>query len=864
MEKLVLIDGNSLINRAFYAMPVLTTKEGIPTNAVYGFMNMFFKMLGEIKPTYVAVAFDLKAPTFRHKAYSEYKATRKPMPEELRPQIPLLKELLAKMGVCTIEKEGFEADDIIGTVAKHTSIPTYIYTGDRDSFQLVDNETTVYFTKRGITDVDVLDINNFKEKTGIEPLQIIDLKALMGDSSDNIPGVPGVGEKTALNLVQTYGSVENIYQNIEEIKGKLKEKLEQGKDLCFTSKMLATIEVDAPVLTDTSKMVVPYVYSSEVKKEFIRLEFKSLIKREDLFLEDTISHDTPTCQVVKIDGDFELKDLSLGKKVVVLVDTDRICVSDGKTEYQISTVFNLLEGISEKQALLTLKDLFNGDKELILFDGKELRKKILRVAGFEFDAFYQDLSIIKYLADYTTGGISVADILDEYGLDKSTPATSLLSLYNTLYQKLKEEEMEDLYLKVELPLSNVLYQMEKSGFKVDIDKLTETGVKYRSVLDGLESEIRQETGEENLNVNSPKQLGEVLFEKLKIGKGKKTKSGYSTSAEVLEEYAISVPVVAKILRYRQIQKLYSTYIEGFKPLIDKQTGLIHTSFNQTVTATGRLSSSEPNLQNIPVRDDEGKELRKFFVPKSSDRILVGADYSQIELRLLAGFSGSKPLIDAFNRGDDIHSETASKVFNVDIKDVTSQMRRNAKAVNFGVIYGISEYGLAKNLKISPAQAREYISSYFATYPEVKNYLEDCKEQAKKTGYAITFLKRRRYIRELLSSSFPVRQFGERVAMNMPLQGSAADLIKVAMINVYNRLKKEGLKSELILQVHDELIVDALKEEQDLVEKILREEMENAVKLNVMLTVDVGVGETWFDAKQYEEKNCCNNRWYWQR
>ncbi len=848
MEKLVLIDGNSLINRAFYAMPVLTTKEGVPTNAVYGFMNMFFKMLGEIKPTYVAVAFDLKAPTFRHKAYDGYKAQRKPMPEELRPQIPLLKELLNKMGVCTIEKEGFEADDIIGTVAKHTSIPTYIYTGDRDSFQLVDEETTVHFTKRGITDVDVLDIKNFKEKTGINPLQVIDLKALMGDSSDNIPGVPGVGEKTALTLVQTYGSVEKVYENIDEIKGKLKEKLEQGKDLCILSKMLATIDVDAPVLTDVSKMVVPYVYSDQVKKEFIRLEFKSLIKREELFEKAEEQTTTYVVETVKIESEKQIENLSLKGMISIVIEPERISVSDGKIEYQISTVFNLLEGISEKQALLSLKPIFNGENELILFDGKEIKKRVLKCAGYEIEAKYQDVSLIKYLADYTSGGLSLLDVLEEYGLDKSTPATALINLYRELYQKLKDEEMESLYHDVELPLSKVLYEMEKSGFKVDSDKLSETGERYRRILDGLEKEIREETGEENLNVNSPKQLGEVLFVKMKIGKGKKTKSGYSTSADVLEEFADTVPVVSKILKYRQIQKLYSTYVEGFKPLIDSKTGLIHTSFNQTVTATGRLSSSEPNLQNIPVRDEEGKELRKFFVPKSSDRVLVGADYSQIELRLLADFSGCKPLIEAFNRGDDIHSATASKVFNVPIDQVTSQMRRNAKAVNFGIIYGISEFGLAKNLKIAPAKAREYISSYFATYPEVKNYLDSCKEKAKASGYAITYLKRRRYIRELLSSSFSVRQFGERVAMNMPLQGSAADLIKVAMINVYNRLKNEGLKSELILQVHDELIVDAFKEEKDLVEKILREEMENAVKLSVVLTVDVGTGKTWFDAK----------------
>ncbi len=847
MEKLVLIDGNSLINRAFYAMPVLTNKEGVPTNAVYGFMNMFFKMMVEIKPTYVAVAFDLKAPTFRHKMYSEYKGTRKPMPEDLRPQIPLLKELLNKMGVCTLEKEGFEADDIIGTVAKHTDIQTIIYTGDRDSFQLVDKETAVYFTKRGITDIDIYNHDNFKEKTGIEPIQIIELKALMGDSSDNIPGVAGVGEKTATTLVQTYGNIENLYANIEETKGKLKEKLEQGKEACKLSKMLATIDVNAPVMTDVSKMKVPYVYGEDVKKEFIRLEFKSLLKREDLFEVSKNKRETETVEKVFINSSGDIEKIKAEEFLSLVIEKDRINLFNGEKEYEISTVYNLLEGVSEKEALLSLKGLLCGKTKLVLFDGKEIKKRIFKVAGYEFSAFAEDVSIIKYLADFG-GGQTLGEVIEEYGQSVDTPAFSLFNLYNELHEKLIKEEMEDLYLNLELPLSNVLYQMEKSGFKVDAKKLAETGERYQAVLKNLEEEIKKETEEPDLNVNSPKQLGEALFSKLKIGKGKKTKKGYSTSAEVLEEYADSVPVVSKILEYRKIQKLSSTYVEGLKPLIDGKTGLVHTSFNQTVTATGRLSSSEPNLQNIPVRDEEGKELRKFFVPKSSERVLVGADYSQIELRLLADFSDCKPLIEAFNKEEDVHSETAAKVFGVKKEDVTSQMRRNAKAVNFGIIYGISEYGLAKNLKIAPAKAREYIASYFLTYPEVKRYLDDCVEEAKSKGYAITYLKRRRYIAELNSPNHNVKQFGERVAMNMPLQGSAADLIKTAMLNVYNRLKKENLKSELILQVHDELIVDAYKSEKEQVEKILKEEMENALKSKVKFTVEIGVGETWFDAK----------------
>lgn len=847
MEKLVLIDGNSLINRAFYAMPVLTNKEGVPTNAVYGFMNMFFKMMAEVKPTYVAVAFDLKAPTFRHKMYADYKGTRKPMPEDLRPQIPLLKELLKKMGVCTLEKEGFEADDIIGTVAKHTRVQTYIYTGDRDSFQLVDKETTVCFTKRGITDIEVYEDGNFTEKTGITPSQIIDLKALMGDASDNIPGVAGVGEKTAKTLIQTYGTVENLYKNIGEIKGKLKEKLEQDKQACKLSKILATIDSDAPVLTDVSKMVVPYVYGEDVKKEFIRLEFKSLLKKEELFEKSADKETNKDIEKEFISTVEDIKGITAKDFAAIVIENERICVYNGEKEYQISTVFNLLEGISEREAFIALKDIFCGRAKLILFDVKETKKRVFNLAGYEFAACAEDVSIIKYLADFG-GGQTLKEIFEEYGKNAETPASSLYDLYAELYDKLKKEDMEELYLTVELPLSEVLYQMEKSGFKVDAEKLTETGEKYRQILKELEEEIRAETGEEALNVNSPKQLGEVLFGKLKIGKGKKTKKGFSTSAEVLEEYADTVPIVAKILEYRKIQKLSSTYVEGLKPLIDKNTGLVHTSFNQTVAATGRLSSSEPNLQNIPVRDEEGKELRKFFVPKSKERVLIGADYSQIELRLLADFSDCKPLIEAFNKEEDVHSSTAAKVFGVKKEEVTPQMRRNAKAVNFGIIYGISEYGLAKNLKITPSKAREYIDSYFATYKEVKEYLERCVEEAKAKGYAKTYLKRRRYIAELNSPNYNIRQFGERVAMNMPLQGSAADLIKIAMLNVYRRLKKENLRSELILQVHDELIVDAYKNEREQVKKILKEEMESALKSKVKFTVEVGEGETWFDAK----------------
>ena len=855
MEKLVLIDGNSLINRAFYAMPVLTTKDGTPTNAVYGFMNMFFKMLGEIKPTYVAVAFDLKAPTFRHKIYADYKGTRKPMPEELRPQIPLLKDLLRLMGVTVMEKEGSEADDIIGTIAKHTKIKTIIFTGDKDSFQLVDDETEVHFTKRGITDVEIYDHQNFTEKTGITPPQIIDLKALMGDASDNIPGIAGVGEKTAINLLTEYGTVENLYENTQNLKGKLKEKVVDGKDSAFLSKTLATIDCDCGVDTDVNKMTISLPFSADVRKRFIELEFKTLYKKDEWFAnsdaEQVISEDSSlsTPEYFTVTDLSQLKDLLTCSEVAIIINQNSINLSNQKTEFILPVKETLFDqGFNLSDAINGLSFLFNGDKKLIVYDKKELRHFIDDTLSLSLTAQTEDLSLMKYLADFSGKKEPFDDIIEQYSLIKDAPATSLYYLKTLLYKKLESEEMVDLYYKVELPLADVLFDMEKAGFKVEIAELNKAGEKYHALLSDLEKTIRELSGEETLNISSPKQLGDLIFEKLKLGKGKKNKHGYSTTAEILESLEDAHPIIPLILKHRQIQKLCSTYVDGFKPLIDKNSGLIHTSFNQTVTATGRLSSKEPNLQNIPVRDEEGKEIRKFFVPKSDDRILVGADYSQIELRLLAAFSGCQSLISAFNEGKDIHSATASKVFGVPLDQVSKEMRSRAKAVNFGIIYGISEYGLAKQLKIENYVARDYINSYFKEYPEVKAYMEQNVAFAKANGYAKTLLGRRRYIRELLSTNYNLRQFGERVAMNMPLQGSSADIIKLAMLGVQKRLKEENLKSELILQVHDELIIDTFINEKDAVEKILVEEMEGAVSLAVPLSVSVESGKTWFDAK----------------
>ena len=863
MEKLVLIDGNSLINRAFYAMPLLSTKDGLYTNAVYGFMNMFFKMLSDIKPKYVAVAFDLKAPTFRHKMYAEYKGTRKPMADELRPQIPLLKELLNLMNVKTVEKEGIEADDIIGTIAKATDVKTIIFTGDKDSFQLVDEQTEVHFTKRGITDTEIYTLENFVEKNQITPAQIIELKALMGDSSDNIPGVSGIGEKTAKALLNEFGSIDNIYANTDKLKGKIKEKIEMDKEKAYLSKTLATINCDCGVDTDLDKMLIHLPFSSEVKDRFAKLEFKTLVKKEQLFESSSAldggdggngenggfaySEETQKVNVITINDIAMLPRFT--DRTFIVIDERKVHVSDEKNEYVLNIAQTLLDdGLNLSEILRALEYLFTGTTPLVVFNKKALKHFLKDTANIMLSAPCDDLALIKYLADFSGREESLDDVLLLYDMPNETKATSLALIYNELYQKLKDEDMLALYEQVELPLSDILFDMEVSGFKVDYTAICDASEKYRVILDQLEGQIKDLSGEPNLNVNSPKQLGDLLFEKLKIGKGKKTKTGYSTTAEILESFEDAHPIVPLILKHRRIQKIQSTYVEGFKPLIEKKTGLLHTTFNQALTATGRLSSKEPNLQNIPVRDDEGREIRKFFVPKSEDRILMGADYSQIELRLLASFSGCKALIDAFNSGKDVHADTASKVFNVPIDEVTPLMRSNAKAVNFGIIYGMSEYGLAKNINVSNNEAREYIRAYFEEFPEVKAYMDANVAFAKENGYAKTLLGRRRYIKEINSSNFNLRMFGERVAMNMPLQGSSADIIKVAMIKVAERLKKENLKSELILQVHDELIIDAFIDEQEQVKNILVEEMEGAVNLNVKLTVSCGSGKTWFDAK----------------
>lgn len=851
MNKLVLIDGNSLINRAFYATPPLSAKDGTPTNAVYAFVNMLVRIIGDIKPRYMLVAFDRKEPTFRHEMYADYKGTRKPMPEDLRPQIDLMKKVLDTMGISRYEQAGIEADDIIGSMAKRYKGDTIIITGDKDSFQLVDETTSVYFTRRGITETEIYSNENFKEKTGIEPIQIIDLKSMMGDSSDNIPGIAGVGEKTALSLVEKYGSLENLYSHIDELSGKLKEKVENSKDIAYLSKTLATINVKLDIPVKDEDMGYSFPFGAATKKLFIDLDFKNVLRREELFLADdeiseSVKKNKELPEIIEVNDVVSLPKFGEDKLLAVNLG-DNLNVYDGEKEYKINVTDNFFDkGIMYGEAVGYIAKLVGNDKrKLVVYAKKDLRTELnkFKVA---FNAFAYDVAIEKYLADFSGKDEKLSEVIAAYDLDKDRIGWSLNEIHDRLFEKLKTENMLDLYEKVELPLSNVLFSMERSGFKVDVATLNEMANEYDKRIAVIAEKIDEYAGEK-VNPNSPKQLGKILYDKLGLISGKK-KGNPSTSADVLEKIADKHPIVPLILKYRQLQKLNSTYIKGFRPLIDEDTGLIHTCFNQTLTTTGRLSSKEPNLQNIPVREQEGKEIRKLFVSSFENGKIVGADYSQIELRLLAHFSKCQPLIDAFLSGKDIHRITASQVFGVGEDQVTPEMRRSAKAVNFGIIYGISDYGLSEQLKISPKKAGEYIAKYFEAYPNVKEYMNSNVEFARKNGYVSTLLGRKRYIPEINSSNFNLRSFGERAAMNMPLQGTAADVIKIAMIKVANRIKKEGLRSRLILQVHDELIVDTAEDEVEEVKNILVEEMQSAVTLSVPLTVETECGTRWFDAK----------------
>ncbi|HIR98982.1 MAG TPA: DNA polymerase I [Candidatus Coproplasma avistercoris] len=849
MDKLVLIDGNSLLNRAFYATPVFSTRDGRPTNAIFGFIKLLFKVLSDVKPQYLIVAFDLKAPTFRHKMFDGYKATRKPMPDELAAQVEPLKELLAEMHIAMCSKEGLEADDIIGTLSNKFDVHSYIYTGDRDSYQLVDEKTDVCFTRKGVSDLIKLNAGNFRAEVGLDPAQIVDLKALMGDKSDNIPGVPGIGEKTARGLIEKYGSLDGVYANLGEIKGAVKTKLEDNRQSAYLSYKLAKIDRNCDIDIDISVCTPPQRFSAAVKKMFSAFEFRSLLK-EDIF-EEVNGAEEGSVNYPELIKDssaeqfFAAAKAADGRYFVVFGDCC-LHVWFGKEEHELSLSASLLDDyLDHGQFVSCLKFLFSDDTNTIIIDDFKSAMHSLAGFGVECRCKFEDLSLIVYLCG-ESGGETLKKLCDNRMLDYNCRAFCVGMLYEEYKKSLEESGCMRLYEEIEKPLVKVLYDMETEGVTVSSDELEKLGKKYSAIIAELTAEIHADCGCE-FNINSPSQLGEVLFEKLGLKSGKRGRNGkYSTNADILEKLAEENPVAGKVLRFRFYQKLLSTYIDGMRPFIGKD-GLIHTTYNQTITATGRLSSANPNLQNIPVREEEGKELRKVFIPRSGN-VFIDADYSQIELRLLAHFSGCKELIQAYNEGKDIHSITASQVFGVAPEDVTPKMRREAKAVNFGIIYGISEYGLARNLGIPFSTAKEYIERYFATYSAVKDYMNTNVEFAREHGYVSTLTGRRRFIPELKSANVNIRQFGERAAMNMPLQGSSADIIKIAMINVERRLQSEGLHAKLILQVHDELVLDCPLEEKDRAAELLRHEMENAVKLEVPLTVEVHSGNNWYDAK----------------
>ena len=854
MDKLVLIDGNSLLNRAYYATPVFSTVSGQPTNAIFGFVKLLLKIIGDLKPQYMVVTFDLKAPTFRHEMYEGYKANRSPMPDELASQIKPLKSLLSAMGIAICEQAGVEADDLIGTLSRKFDVHSYIYTGDRDSFQLVNEKTDVYYTKRGVSDLLKLSNENFVDEIGLKPSGIVDLKALMGDKSDNIPGVSGIGETSARKLLEEYGTLNGIYENVDAIKSpSMRKKLAEGKESAYFSYKLATIKCDCDVNLKLEDCTISTEFGPEVKEMFKQLEFKSLLSSLNFVSDEgVVENAIEYPQVIKLSSQADLDAIKLteGEYYLDLNKNGATLYFDSKfysCEFKDDGGAELLSEFSKSAFFGLLKPIFaNKNNTVVIYDYK---KFLHTVDGYdiEVNCKVDDIAVMHYLCDYFSESKSAEELCKSKGYDYAFSAVAFSRIYHEYSDILRKDGLMHLYDDIEMPLIEVLFDMERCGVTVDPLQLSALAESYSDKMNELTEKI-YELCDCVFNLNSPSKLGEVLFEKLGLKSGKKNKSGkYSTSADILETLAEESEVVRLILKYRTYQKLYSTYAVGLKPLIERGTNLIHTTYNNLVTATGRLSSANPNLQNIPIREEEGKEIRKVFIPRKGN-ILIDADYSQIELRLLAHFSGCKELVEAYEKDLDIHTVTATQVFGVDESKVTPKMRRAAKAVNFGIIYGISEFGLSKNIGVDIKTAREYIDKYFQTYSAVKEYMDTNVTFAKNNGYVATLTGRKRYIKELNSSNYNLRQFAERAAMNMPLQGTSADIIKIAMVNIHRALKKNGLRTKLILQVHDELVLDAPIEEKEIAERILKEEMENAVKLTVPLKVDVHSGSNWYEAK----------------
>lgn len=858
---MIAIDGNSLLHRAFYAMPLLSNKKGVYTNAIFGFMNMLIRLKKDYEPCSLILAFDRKAPTFRHKAYKDYKATRQKAPEELVPQFDLIKDLARLLEIPTYELDGYEADDILGSLAKvadDNKQPLMIVTGDKDELQLVSDYTSVLLTIRGISETKRYDKQLLMDEYGLTPEQFVDMKGLMGDSSDNIPGVKGIGQKTAIKLLKEYGSLENVLDNIDNLSGKkLKENLTIYRHHALLSKDLATIRRDVPLEFNLPNQPYDYPSSSGLKQFLLDLELNTIIEKLDL-------------ESVKASGDKKEKqrektfnnissedelivflDLLLKQKQIAIAIGEHLSISWNKdTTYRINFKNDLLgDGIDYHKALNILKPFFESEEiEKLVHDAKswilELAKEGIAIKGISFDTM-----IGAYLLDPTKSKYEPDRLLYDYtGIDTSIiDGADLLLLAEAILSKLKELDMEDLYYKIEHPLIEVLADMELTGFKLDRERLRELDLYFTKEQSRLTDEITSLAGQD-FNLNSPKQLGEILFEKLGLPVQKKTKTGYSTNIDVLEALQGTHPIIEKIIEYRQVAKIKSTYVDGLIPLISSKDDRIHSSFNQTVTATGRISSTDPNLQNIPVKLETGRRIRQAFISSGPDYTLVAADYSQIELRVLAHISADPTLIDSFVKRQDIHRRTAAEIFNVPMSKVTDEQRERAKAVNFGIIYGISDFGLSRNLKISREEAKHYIDSYLDRYPKIKEYMEQIVEFGKTNGYVKTLYNRRRNLPELMSRNYNTRSFGERIALNMPIQGTAADIIKLSMISVYNELKSKGLQSKLILQVHDELIIDAYKPELDIVIELLKNKMENVVDLSVPLIVEIATADNWYDTK----------------
>ena len=863
-DKFLVIDGSSLIHRAFFALPPLMTKQGLHTGAVYGLCNMLLKLLGDLQPAYMAVAFDKSRKTFRTELYADYKGQRKPTPSELSEQFPLAMKVLGTMGIPTLELDNYEADDIIGTFAVHApeDVEVIIVTGDRDELQLVDTRTKVYYTKRGISDIQIFDEAEFAANyEGLVPKQLIELKGLMGDASDNIPGVPGVGPKTALKLIKEYGDVETVLENIDKVSGKaLKAKLADNKESALLSKKLATICTEAPVDTDIAKYALAPL-REEARTLLQDLEFRNMYDRFasvlggaqhsfDLFGETVEQESAPTEHVTL---PAQAEQLFAALKACKEAVSVAVTVSGQLPELYFSRAELLLEGkVYILDSFSSCWDKFDAwladaDCKKLTVDSKELYKCCL-CRKVQAQGIVDDVALAAYLADPGHNSYALADLSKRYlASTLPTDCENIALLAVQLREQLKEYEQLALYEELELPLAPVLAKMELSGITPDMELLAQLNEDMTARIAQLEKQAMEQAGEE-FNLKSPKQLGVILFERLQLPVIKKTKTGYSTDAKVLEALEGKHPLIATILEHRKLAKLQSTYLDGLKPLVNAKTGRIHTHFQQTVTVTGRLSSTDPNLQNIPTRTEEGKQIRRIFVPGAGYDYLMSCDYSQVELRILACIAQDELLLDAFRHGQDIHARTAAEVFGVPLAEVTHEMRSRAKAVNFGIVYGISDFGLAKQLDVGRKEAAGYIESYFARYTGVKKYMEDIVAKAREQGYVSTLMGRRRYLPDIRHSNFNLRSFAERTAINTPIQGTAADIMKKAMIDVERALEQAGCKSRILLQVHDELVLEVTEDERERVAELVRETMQAAASLEIPLLADVNFGKNWAETK----------------